>query len=82
MVTHENENIDKTIDCIGLFCPMPLLNTRTAINEIEIGQILEVLSDDPASDSDIKALINRTGQELVKFEDDDGEYRFLIKKLT
>ena len=79
MVT--DEKIDKTLDCIGLFCPMPLLNTRTAINEIEIGQILEVLSDDPASDSDIKALINRTGQELVNFEDNDGEYRFLIKKI-
>ena len=79
MVTHEK--IDKTIDCIGLFCPMPLLNTRTAIDQIEIGQILEVLSDDPASDSDIKALINRTGQELVKFEDNDGEYRFLIKRI-
>ncbi len=81
MVTHENENIDKTIDLIGLFCPLPLLNTRTAINEIEIGQILEVFSDDPASDSDIKALINRTGQELVNFEDNDGEFRFLIKRL-
>ena len=79
MVTHEK--IDKSIDCIGLYCPMPLLNTRSAINEIEIGQILEVLSDDPASDSDIKALINRTGHELVKFEDNDGEFRFLIKKL-
>ena len=79
MVTHEK--IDKTIDCIGLYCPMPLLNTRTAIDKIEIGQILEVLSDDPASDSDIKALINRTGQELVKFEDNDGEFRFLIKRI-
>lgn len=79
MVT--NEKIEKSIDCIGLYCPMPLLNTRKALNQIEIGQILEVLSDDPASDSDIKALINRTGQELVKFEDSDGEFRFLIKKI-
>jgi TusA-related sulfurtransferase len=61
---------------------MPLLNTRTALNEMEIGQILEVFSDDPASDSDIKALINRTGQELISFEDDNGEFRFLIKKNT
>ena len=76
------EKIDKTIDCIGLFCPMPLLNTRSALNELDAGQILEVFSDDPASDSDIKALINRTGQELLKFEDNDGEYRFLIKKLN
>lgn len=75
-----NEKIDKSIDCIGLFCPIPLLNTRSALNEMEAGQILEVFSDDPASDSDIKALINRTGQELISFEDDNGEFRFLIKK--
>lgn len=76
-----DEKIDKTIDCIGLFCPVPLLNTRSALNEMEIGEMLEVFSDDPASDSDIKALINRTGQELVNFEDNNGEFRFLIKKL-
>jgi len=79
MVTHEK--IDKTLDCIGLFCPIPLLQTRTALDEIEIGQTLEVFSDDPASESDIKSLVKRTGQVLVKFEDNDGEFHFLIKRI-
>jgi tRNA 2-thiouridine synthesizing protein A len=79
MVTHEK--IEKTLDCIGLFCPEPLFQTRSALDEIEINQILEVLADDPAAESDIKSLVKRTEQELVSFENNDGEFRFLIKKI-
>jgi tRNA 2-thiouridine synthesizing protein A len=76
-----HDKVDKSLDCIGLFCPMPLLQTRTALDQIEINQILEVLADDPAAESDIKSLVKRTGNELVKFEDNDGEFRFLIKRI-
>ncbi|MBN2157114.1 MAG: sulfurtransferase TusA family protein [Candidatus Lokiarchaeota archaeon] len=81
MDTNETDKIDKTLDCIGLFCPQPLLETRTALNQLEINQILEVYADDPAAESDIKSLVKRTDNELVKFEDNNGEFRFLIRKL-
>jgi tRNA 2-thiouridine synthesizing protein A len=74
-------NIDETLDCIGLFCPEPLFQTRTKLDEIEIGEIIEVFADDPAAEEDIKRLIKRTGQELIKFEDDNGEFTFIIKKI-
>ncbi|MDY6865999.1 MAG: sulfurtransferase TusA family protein, partial [Halobacteriota archaeon] len=35
-----SENPDKTVDCIGLYCPMPLLKTREEIDTLEEGQIL------------------------------------------
>lgn len=73
--------IDETLDCIGLFCPEPLFQTRSKIDEIELGQVLEILADDPAAEEDIKRLVKRTGQELLKFEDDDGDFRFIIKKI-
>lgn len=38
---------DKTIDCIGLFCPMPIVKTKEALRPMAVGQVLEMLSDDP-----------------------------------
>ncbi|NQT79322.1 MAG: sulfurtransferase TusA family protein [Candidatus Aminicenantes bacterium] len=72
---------DKTLDCIGLFCPEPLFQTREQIDSIKVGEVLEVLADDPAAEEDIKRLVKRTGQKIIKFEKKDDHIRFLIKKL-
>ena len=70
----------KTLDCIGLFCPEPLFQTRESIDSIEKGEILEVLADDPAAEEDIKRFAKRTGHEIITFEKRDDSMRFLIKK--
>ncbi len=77
-----DEKIKFTLDALGIFCPEPLFQTRTSLdNEIDIGEILEVLADDPAAEEDIKRLVKRTGHELISFENNDGVFRFLIKKI-
>ena len=72
---------DKTLDCIGLFCPAPLLQTREQIDSIEVGEVLEILADDPAAEEDIKRFVKRTGHKIIKFEKKEDHIRFLIKKL-
>ncbi|MFX0108598.1 MAG: sulfurtransferase TusA family protein [Candidatus Hodarchaeota archaeon] len=75
-----NKPVD-TLDCIGLYCPQPLFQTREAIDAIGPGEILEMLADDPAAEEDIKRFCKRTGHELVSFERlEDGTQRFLIRK--
>lgn len=71
---------DKTIDTIGLYCPVPLFRTREALETMKKGQILEVLADDPAAESDLQAFSKRTGNKLLKLEKDEGNLRFLIEK--
>ncbi len=71
---------DKTLDCIGLFCPEPLFQTREQMDSIEVGKVLEVLADDPAAEEDIKRFVKRTGHEIIKFEKQEDHIRFLIKK--
>ncbi|MFX1561082.1 MAG: sulfurtransferase TusA family protein, partial [Promethearchaeota archaeon] len=44
----------ESLDCVGLFCPQPLFQTREAIDGLKPGEILEMLSDDPAAEEDIK----------------------------
>ncbi len=71
----------ESLDCVGLFCPQPLFQTREAIDGLKPGEILEMLSDDPAAEEDIKRFAKRTGNTLLLFERlEDGVQRFLIKK--
>jgi tRNA 2-thiouridine synthesizing protein A len=73
-------NPDKQIDCIGLFCPLPIVMTRTAIEEMESGDVLEMLSDDPASDADMHTWARHTGHELLEMTRRGTVYRFLVRK--
>ena len=52
---------DRRLDCVGLFCPMPILKTREALKPMASGEVLEMLSDDPASEADMKSWSSRTG---------------------
>ena len=71
----------RTLDCLGLYCPEPLFQTRENIDQIKPGEILEVITDDPAAEEDLKRFAKRTGHEIVSFEKNDMQMRFLIKRI-
>ena len=73
-------NPDRQIDCTGLFCPMPIVKTREAIKLMGVGQLLEMLSDDPGSDPDMKSWAQSTGHQLVSVSRQGAVYRFLVRK--
>ncbi|MGH7416165.1 MAG: sulfurtransferase TusA family protein [Candidatus Rokuibacteriota bacterium] len=73
-------NADKQIDCTGLFCPMPIVKTREAIREMVTGQVLEMLSDDPASEPDMRSWAQNTGHELLEVTRTGAVYRFVVRK--
>jgi TusA-related sulfurtransferase len=66
---------------VGLFCPEPLFQTRQNIDEIAVGEVLEVLTDDPAADEDLHRFAKRAGHEVVAFEKDGDQMRFLIRRM-
>jgi TusA-related sulfurtransferase len=71
---------DKVLDCVGLFCPMPILKTREAMRAMAVGQVLEMLSDDPASEADLQSWTARTGHELLTTERHGAVFRFVVRK--
>ena len=73
-------NPDRQIDCTGLFCPMPIVKTREAMTQMTAGQVLEMLSDDPASDPDMRSWARNTGHELLDVARNGAVYRFVIRK--
>jgi len=60
---------------------MPVLKTRQKMDKLAIGQILEVLADDPAAEEDLKAWTKRAGQKILQIEKTDKGMRFLIQKI-
>lgn len=70
----------KILDAKGLACPMPIVRTKKAMNELEAGQILEIHTTDKGSKNDMTAWTKSGGHELVKLEEENGIYKFWIKK--
>ena len=71
---------DKKLDCLGLYCPIPILKVREAMKTLVPGQTIEMVSDDPASDADMKSWAARTGHALLETEKHGAVYRFLVRK--
>lgn len=71
---------DRKLDCLGLFCPMPILKTRDAMKQMRVGQVLEMTSDDPASEADMTSWTARMGHELLEIERHGAVFRFIVRK--
>jgi tRNA 2-thiouridine synthesizing protein A len=71
---------DKVLDASGLRCPMPLLKTRLALSEMQPGQQLEVLATDAGSARDIPAWLAQSAHQLVRADEGDDQYRFVIRR--
>ena len=72
---------DRTLDCLGLYCPEPVFRTRVELDNMRIGEIMEVSADDPAAEADLRSLVKRLEQEIVDVHKDGNTVRILIKKV-
>lgn len=72
---------DEVLDCYGLLCPMPIIQTAKKIKELEVGQVLEVVSTDAGIKEDMPAWCRQTGQEYLGLEEDGEVFKVYVKKL-
>jgi TusA-related sulfurtransferase len=71
---------DKTLDCTGLYCPEPVFRVRLELDDMQPGQTVKVLADDPAAEEDIKRLVKRLGHQILEMTTDDENIEFIIRK--
>ena len=71
----------RNLDCVGLYCPEPVFRTRQELDKLEVGEILEVVADDPAAEEDIPRLVKRLEQKLIKMYKEKDQFHFIIKKI-
>lgn len=72
---------DVSINCLGLFCPMPIIKTAEKIKELEQGKVLEVISDDEGIVNDMPNWCKITGHEFLGVEQKEDEFRVYVKKV-
>jgi tRNA 2-thiouridine synthesizing protein A len=70
----------KEVDARGLNCPLPILRTKKALNEMLSGQVLRILATDPASQRDFQAFSKQTGNALVETTVAEGVYTYLLRR--
>lgn len=72
---------NRKLDCLGLYCPEPVFRTRMELDEMKVGEVLEVLADDPAAEDDIRSLVKNLGQEIVSVTKTGKQVQILIRKV-
>jgi tRNA 2-thiouridine synthesizing protein A len=72
--------VTKVLDASGLACPMPIVKTRLAIDELRSGDVLKLISTDRGSCTDVPAWTSGTGHELLEQTEQNGSFTFLIRK--
>ncbi|MFB4169971.1 sulfurtransferase TusA family protein [Virgibacillus sp. JSM 102003] len=70
----------KILDAKGMACPMPVVKTKKAMNDINTGEVLEVHATDKGAKSDLTAWAKSGGHELLKDTEEDDVLKFWIKK--
>jgi tRNA 2-thiouridine synthesizing protein A len=72
--------ITATVDARGQSCPGPLVALHQALRHAARGDLLELLATDPGSRSDVPSWAQLSGNELLEASEDDGVFRYVIRK--
>ena len=70
-----------TLDTFGLLCPVPIMKTASAIREISVGEVLEVLADDPQILEDMPAWCASNGHALLDTIEENEEFKLYVRKV-
>ena len=72
--------VDLELDLSGLTCPLPLLKTKQSLNGMAQGQVVKVTATDPGSERDFRVFTEQSGNCLLDFEKEDGNFVYWIRK--
>lgn len=78
----ESLKTNSVLDAKGLACPMPIVKTKKAINNLEGGQVLEVQATDKGSKADLKAWAESTGHQYLGTLEEGDVLRHYIRKAS
>lgn len=76
----EAPSADRTLDCKGMLCPMPIVKLSKAMKEAEPGQVVLLEATDPGSVPDVQAYAKNTGNALLAHDQQGSVMRFWVQK--
>lgn len=72
---------DRVVDATGRPCPIPVIELAKAVAGAELGAVVKLLSDDPASGVDVPVWCRMKGQRLLTREREAGVWTFLVERV-
>ena len=73
-------NTTLTLDAKGLACPMPIVRTKKAMDQMNSKEIIEVLATDKGALNDFSAWANSNGHTILEQKEENGVFAFYIQK--
>lgn len=73
-------HVDRILECEGLACPLPVVRTKKAVDEMKTGEVLEIRATDKGSIADLQSWSNRTGHQYVGLKEEGNVLRHYIRK--
>ena len=71
---------DYSLDCLGFYCPIPIIKTAERFKQLKLGEVLEVVADDKGMKLDMPAWCEVTGHEFLGIEEESGKIRVYVRK--
>ncbi len=68
------------VDASGLNCPLPLLRLKKALVEVESGDVIKIITTDPAAHLDFGVYVEQAGHQMLETLLEKNQQVFYIKK--
>ena len=77
---NKQQKFDAKIDASNLFCPLPVLRAKQALDQMSTNAILKLIATDPGTEKDIEAFVDQAGYKLIGYEHENDLFVFYIQK--
>ncbi len=72
---------DVTLDATGLMCPLPAVKTALALEKMLLQEVLEIITTDEISLTDLPRWCEETGQQLVAIVEKPTAAHIYVRKI-
>lgn len=74
--------VDQSLNAEGLACPMPVVQTKRTIEQMQPGEVLEVRATDKGSVADLQGWAKRTGHQYLGLKEENGVFLHYLRKAS
>jgi tRNA 2-thiouridine synthesizing protein A len=72
--------VDNILDLRGMIIPVTFLRITQAFREIDAGQTIEIVGNDPETIRDLFKILKSFSYELLNINNNESPYRILLRK--
>lgn len=72
--------VARSVDCLGDSCPRPQLMTKKAVGEVNVGDVIEVLIDNPSSVEALPPMCDEMGATHLETKQEPRCWKVYLRK--